>query len=263
LVIFQFAVTGAIILGTLVAHNQLRYIRNKPLGYDTEAIVTLPLPDDLKHRAQTIKQEVLRLPGVESASIAGGTPIHFLRSVTKYKNQKIEVTTIAADADYLESMGMHLIAGRGFKKQMKSDSVVAVVVNETAARIFDLHDDVDEPLRVNLAYGSPRLVGIVSDFHTASMHKQIEPTVIYAYPYMMDSIVLRLNASDIASTIEVLEETWSKLAPTVPFEYHFLDESLEKLYRNEAKISQLSTVVAFLSLFIACMGLFALSAFAA
>ncbi len=263
LVVFQFSVSIIIILLTLTAHNQLRYIRSKPLGYQTKAIVTLPLPNDLKQQSKVFKQEILRLSGIESASIAGGPPVKFITSATGYEGQTVEITTIAADSDYLETMGMRLIAGQGFDTPLKSDSTLSIVVNETAAQIFDLYDDVGEPLPVDLAFGSPLLTGIVNDFHTASLHKPIKPTVIYEYPHFMDSIVLRLNTSNIALTLDNLEKVWSRLAPAVPFTYHFLDETLEQLYRTEIRTAQLVTVLALLSLFIACLGLFGLAAYAA
>ncbi len=263
LVVCQFAISIIIVTATLVAQSQLRYINNKPLGFATEAIVSIPLTKDVKDRAETFKTEIMRVPGVESASLAHGTPIAYLRSDITYNGQKIPFKSLHADADYIETMQMKLIAGKGFPEYAAEDSTVQIVVNETAARIFELKNKVGELLTVDFAQGEERLVGIVSDFHSASLHEQIGPVVIYSRPYFNNSLVLRLGRSQISSTLSALQNKWQQFTADAPFIYHFLDESLRQLYEDEARLAGLTTVFALLAILIACFGLFGLAAFAA
>ncbi len=263
LVLCQFAISIVIVVGTLVAHSQLRYMDDKPLGYETKAIVSIPLPDDLQERAETFKREVTRLTGVESASLAQGTPMNYFKSDVEYEGQKIPVKSITGDVDYLETMGMTLIAGEGFTEKAASDSSVAVVVNETAARIFDLYDDVGEPLAIDFASGDQRLVGIVSDFHSASLYEPIGPVAIYSRPASSNAFVLRLDQGRMAAALSAVRHTWEQITANVPFTYEFFDQKLEQLYRNEARLARLSTAFALLAILIACLGLFGLTAYAA
>ncbi len=263
LVVFQFAVSIVIVVGALVAHSQIRFMDDMPRGYETEAIVSIPLPSGVQEQAETLKREVMRLPGVESASLAQGSPMSYFKLSVEYEGEEISVKSIAADADYLETMRMTLVAGEGFTEQAASDSIMAVIANETAAKIFSLYDDVSEPLTVNLAYGEQRLAGIVSDFHSGSFREPTGPMVIYSWPRRQNTLVLRLDQARIGTALPALERTWEQFTANVPFTYHFLDESLAQMYRNEARLANLSTAFAFLAILIACFGLFGLAAFAA
>ena len=263
LVVFQFAISMVIVVGALVAHNQLQYMQDKPLGYDTSTIVSIPLEEPVLEKAQTLKAEVLRVPGIVSASLAQGTPIRYMKSDVEFEGETVTMTSTAGDADYLRTMGMTLVAGSGFSTATESDSVKAVVVNETAARIFNLYDDVGATPPVDLAYGKQRLVGIVSDFHSATLHQPIGPVAIFSRPSLYRSLILRIDPSSTSSALVGARQAWQQVTADMPFNYRFLDARLAELYRSEARMAQLSTTFALLAVLIACFGLFGLVAFAA
>lgn len=262
LVTFQFAVTVVLLVATLVVEGQRRYMQEKRLGYETEQVLHLPLKGGLQVQAEPFKAEARRLPGVAHAALAGGLPGFGEITTTREQDDKTYfVKVLRADPDYLATMGMRLVAGRYFDAARPADTA-AVVMTEEAARFFEMEERLDEPEALEF-WGAQTPIGIVRDFHTASLHKPMEPTLIVQEPGRYDVLVLRLEAGRVAETVAALSGLWRQFAPEEPFRYTFFDEMLARLYRAEQQLGRLFGAFTILALFIACLGLFGLAAFTA
>jgi putative ABC transport system permease protein len=280
LIVFQFSVSIALIVGTIIVQTQLRYIQDRRLGYDTEQIVTLRIPDTgnpntydsgdgTANRIAMYKAELLRTAGVRQVAVASGLPLQVFSSQSDRNGEMTELHSIAADPDYLETMGMQLVAGRDFSEEIPTDLSNGILVNETAARVFGLEDKVGQQLDVQqleitfLLRPNPVLLGIVRDFHTGSLHHPIQPTALSVLPNFLDTFVLRIDGENLAATVDALRETWRRLAPDYPFDLSFFDDVLQTQYEADRRLGQTFGFFAALAILIACLGLFGLAAYTA
>ena len=261
LVTFQFTVSIVLIIATLVMQHQLGYLQNKRLGYDTEQIMQVPLRGSLADQAVAFKTELSRLSGVVNASLASGVPGRGgFRSM--YGDEGQHVRLLFADPDYLETMGMTLVDGRNFDPTRIADTT-GFLINELGARYFGLTDKIGQPGSDPFWEQAQTPLGIVSDFHTTSLHEPIIPTVIVMDARQYQTVVLRLRAGHVAETLAALEATWQRFVPDEPFRYLFLDALLADQYRAEQRLGSLFIAFSLLAILIACLGLFGLVAFTA
>lgn len=271
LVVFQFAVSIALVACTLAGYQQLRFTQEKDLGYESERVVTLPLSGEARERADVLKEEMRRLPGVASVSVATGVPIGSgLMSTAEWEGEQIPVRYLAADTSYLRTLGMRLVAGRNFRPgELRDTTHRYFIANETAARLFDLEDDVGGPLPAGLAgvgQEGDRLVGIVGDFHSASLREPIGPLFLRSRGHWGYSraLVARLAGSvGREAGLGEMHAVWARVLPDRPFAPSFLSERVASLYRAERRLAALTGGFTALAVFIACLGLFGLAAFAA
>jgi len=264
LVTFQFAVSVALMAGTLVIQRQLDYIQTKHLGFDTEQILLLPVKGTLEQKKDAFKQELLALPGVQHVSISSGSPNLAWGITHEHDGIEYPLRGIHVDADYLDAMGMELVAGRDFDPALASDSA-SFIVNETAARLLGLEDKVGEILETPIYNSNDRLIGIVSDFHIASLREPIGPAFLRlaSAPDFMQALVVRLEPNRIPETLQDISGVWRRFAPDFPFDYDFLDEMLREQYEAEKRLAITLGAFALVAILVACLGLFGLAAFTA
>lgn len=278
LVVFQFAISIFLVVGTLTVFDQLQYIQTKKLGYDREQLLVLQNTFVLDRSIQSFKNEVVASNLFKSGSVSGFLPIPSNNSNSAMfpgRNPKSNQTTSLAmfwvDHDYLPTLGMELVAGRNFSKEYGTDSL-AVIINESTARQFGIADD---PIGKELgtfegADSSPdnpqitvyKVIGVVKDFHFESLKTDIRPAVLFLGE-STSRITFRLNTTDYASAIGLLKEKWDEFVPGQPFEYAFYDEEFNNEYKAEQKVGEIFGIFACLAIFIACLGLFGLAAFTA
>ncbi|HMB91089.1 MAG TPA: ABC transporter permease, partial [Rhodothermales bacterium] len=191
LVVFQFAVSMVLIAGTLVILSQLDYLRSKPLGFEKEQIVVLPFRADvLREQYETIKQDLAQHPGVVELAAAAGTPGNQglidrfpVRPASAPETEQRPMYIIGADYDYLDLLGLHLIAGRDFSKAYPTDATEAFIINETAAEDLGWDDPIGKEIYLNVDEGKRgTIIGEVHDFHFQSLHLPIEPAVLTIWP---------------------------------------------------------------------------------
>lgn len=286
LVISQFTMGTMLIIGTLALFQQLDFIHTLDLGFETDQTVVIPARM-YGHAATPLPFESMQAafaegPGVLQAAVTGDVPgtdprtaSFFLEGMTQ-EDQMYQTTwnLYSVDYDFLEVLGIEMIAGRRFSREMTADEGGAYLINETAWRAAqdllgtDWNDPVgkqiDRYFRVQSEWilGKPgMIIGVVPDFHYQSLHHRIAPMVLQLSPGNRDHFVLRLHTDDMASTLAHLEGTWQRFVPERPFEYYFLDAAFAKLYAAEQRIALLVSLFAGLALFIACLGLFGLAAF--
>ena len=267
LVVFQFGITVVLIACTLGVHEQLEFMRSKPLGYDSDHIAQLSLPEALRERGSTLKAEVTHLPGVVSASLASGLPGHGgMVTMIEHDGEMTRLHLFSADADYLETMGMSLVASS--ESDAGTLGVRPTLINETAARMLRSDAGATSALlgtEIPWMGGDRTVAGIIDDYHIASLHEPILPIVgdLNREPAAGNAVVIRLAPQGLAATVQALEEVWRSFAPDEPADITFVDDVLAEHYVTEQRLARLFKGFAVLAILIACLGLFGLAAYTA
>nr|WP_067062570.1 ABC transporter permease [Mucilaginibacter sp. L294] len=273
LVVFQFAISIFLIIGTLVIYGQLNYIQHKDLGFDRNQVLVIKNIGVIEN-AKTFKQEVKQLAGVANASLSGFLPTGVVRAPDGVFRNKTpdpknalftEVWPI--DEDYLNTMGMGIAKGRNFSNQLSTDSS-AVIINETAARMLGfannpLDKKIYRPTNVpNQPLKEYHVIGVVKDFNFSSLRDNISP-VVMLLASDNGALSIKINAKNLPAFVAQVEHKWNSLSPNQHFEYSFMDEDFNATYRTEHRTGNLFLIFTTLAVVIACLGLFSLAAYAA
>ncbi|BAV08653.1 putative ABC transport system permease protein [Filimonas lacunae] len=272
LVVFQFAISVFLIIGTLVIYNQIAYIRNKDLGYNREQMLVVHHLGDLGNNAEVFKQEVKKIQGVSGATMTGFLPTSsyrnstvLFRSAALEHDKAISSQVWVVDESYVPTLGIQLKAGRNFSQEMGMDSL-AIIVNETAARMMggnalqqELIMPQDNMLKTTKTY---HVIGVIKDFNFSSLRDNITPLTLF-YGRENTSLTVKVSGMGAAGTIDRIKAQWSSLAPHRQFDYTFMDEDFDADYRAEQRVSTISVAFTTLAIVIACLGLFGLAAYAA
>ncbi|WP_128546006.1 ABC transporter permease [Larkinella soli] len=275
LVVFQFVVSIGLVLATFVIQEQMRYLRNKSLGFTQDQQIAVPLRgDESRQIYNTYRTEILKNNQVVAAAgtqyypgIINPSDFSLYRPDQSVKEGQI-VKTNWVDYDYLQTMGFKLVAGRMFSRQFPGDTNNRMVVNEATLRKFQipLNKAIGQQLMFDWQGETNRyeIVGVLRDFHFEDLHKTIEP-----YGFMLNNrpsygyIIVHVSTANMSNVLGFLEQKWKSLRPDEPFEYTFLDEDFQKNYRAEARTSRIVSYFTAISILISCLGLFGLAAFAA
>ena len=275
LVVFQFVISIFLIVGAIAVNRQLVYMKTKQLGFEKEQVLIVHDAYALRpNKVQTFKDEALRTGSVETASISGNVPVEIQnagrgdRTFWKSGNEPtpenlVNMQNWRIDYDYIETFKMNIESGRGFSEQFPSDSF-AVVLNETAVLQLGLGEN---PIGQKISAGSGEtnswtIIGVVEDFNFTSMRENIAPLGLFLGN--SDGFVsFRFRVDNPQKVIRDVEKVWKSLAPGQPFQYSFLDEDFAKMYASEERLGKIFTIFATLAIAIACLGLFALTAFTA
>ncbi|MCP5107970.1 MAG: FtsX-like permease family protein, partial [bacterium] len=275
LVVFQFAASIVLIIGTLVVMNQLDYIQNKKLGFDKERVLILHNTGLLDKQAQTFKNEMLKSPQIKNAAVSSYLPVPSERYGTavfpegrRDNERSTSMQTWGVDYDYIKTLGMKIAAGRDFSRDFSTDTA-AMIINQRAARQFGWDNPLGKRLdRVNGDTNeteSYTVIGVVEDFHFESLRDTVTPLLMYLGKHNRDfqSISFRIGPGNIAEIIDLLRDKWKQFLPGQPFDYSFLDESFNRVYDAEQRLGKIFAVFALLAIFVGCLGLFGLAAFTA
>jgi putative ABC transport system permease protein len=270
LVIFQFGISVLLIISVVVILTQMKYIRTTDLGFNQQQQMIVRLDNNaIAGNKNQFKDELLNIPAVQSVSMMSGEPGGFHDSYSfeaqADPTQKFMFSTEFTDLDFVKTLGLKIIAGRDFSQSFGTDSAQAVLINRYAATKlgYDPAQAVGKWIR-NINRDSLRrtIVGVVEDYHYASLKDPIGPLVISPGRDRRLALV-KLNTGDLQSTISRIKSVYANVAPAYPFEYNFLDEKFEQLYKTEIKQGYILTVFSLLAIFIACLGLFGLASYTA
>jgi putative ABC transport system permease protein len=272
LVVLQFTISIALMVGTGVVYQQMRFIYSADLGYNRDQVITIQQNGNAVARATTLKNELKRnnnitSVGTSSARIGqqlGRTNI-FPEGMTTGGNSNIIVSIMVADQDFIPTMDMKMAAGRNFS--LDYDDSLSMVVNEEMLQLLKWDDAVGKKISLQSGPNPTDLtaytvVGVVKDFHFATVRHKLEP-MFMLYNANNSALSIKVKAGHMDETLAVIEETWKKVNPGTTFDYAFLDEQFANLYRNEQAFASMFTHFTLLAIVIAGLGLFALSAFTA
>jgi len=269
LVVVQFSISVFLIIGTIVVSKQMSYIKNKNLGYDDEQTLIVPINNSaLYDHLQNFKTDLQKESAVASVSLMSGEPGGY------FDGQMFEVDehpekwggrTTFADFDYVQTLGLKVVAGRDLSPAYATDSADAVLINRTAAAQLGWTPEsaVGKWIRNTVRDdGKRKIVGVVEDFNFLSLKENIEPLVISPNEDWR-VILVKLNAGNLQAGLDLVKRLYAKASPDYPFEYSFLDQQFDKLYKNDLRQQRILSVFAGLAIFIACLGLFGLASFTA
>ncbi|MCP3681083.1 MAG: FtsX-like permease family protein, partial [bacterium] len=272
MVVLQFSISIALIISTFVVLNQLKYMKNKDLGFDKEQIIIIAVNDSQTvRRYRTVKEELKTNPNIVNVSfcstIPGRTHVGplFIPEGKTQQDGSQSMDAIFVDTDFIKTYGMEIIYGRDFSIDFPSDTVGAFIINETAAKNLGWGADaINKEMTMILdRYRKGKIVGIVKDFHSKSVKLKIEPIVLNVNPRFTGHIAIRFITENVSETVQFLRDKFRELEPTRELDYFFLDEDFDKNYRAEERLSSIFTYFAILAVIIACLGLFGLASFTA
>ncbi|MGV3504607.1 MAG: ABC transporter permease [Adhaeribacter sp.] len=271
LVVFQFSISIFLLIGTVVIYRQMYFLQHKNLGFNKEHVLKIRIDNgEIHHHRQAFLRRVKQLPGVLQASVMSGEPggFHdqFGFEVSARPGETWRFNTVFTDFDYLPTLGIQLVAGRNLSRAFPSDSTSALLLNQQAAAVLGWtpHQALGQEIS-DKGFGSPdvhrrRVVGVVKDYHFSSLKDPINPLAILMRPdHRM--LVLRLAPGNPAPVLAAVRQVYGQMAPQYPFQYSFLDDDFDHLYKTEQKQAQLFTIFSALAIFIACLGLFGLAAY--
>ncbi len=269
LVIAQFGISIALIIGAVIVYQQLEYTRHKNLGFDKEHVLVVNNQADQRamERYQMYKNEIVHHPGVVHVSGSSNVPPSLIGNNIRVQregtppNESKMLKLITKDYDFFETMDIDVINGRTFSREFGADATESLIISEAAARTLELDEPVGTRLITEYDWLEGTIIGVVNDVHYQSLHSRIEPLLFSMRPHWYYRIPVRIRPENIAGTIEFLESTWNKVAPEWPFQYSFVDQNYENLYRAEQRLSTVIWYFTGLAIFIASLGLFALASF--
>lgn len=272
LVVFQFAASVILIAGTVMIFRQLEYIQQKDVGYNREQLLVLGNTEQVGRRqVQALKTSVLEISGVESATITGFLPVNYYRSNDSFfsspsleMKDAISMQKWVIDEDYMKTMGMTLVEGRNFSREVAADTA-AIILNESAVKFLGNRDMLDRRLYRILdestrALQELHVIGIVKDFNFSSLREAVKP-LAFTFGADEGGMTVKIAGADIPQVVSAIEKQWKMVEPDLPFEYSFMDQDFDTLYKGERQSGKLITCFASLSILISCLGLFGLATY--
>lgn len=270
MVVMQFSISVFLIIGTIIIVKQMNYVKNKELGYTKDQTLILPINnDDIYNHAYAFKNELQNSNSIASVSIMSGEPggffdVHSFHAEGR-NGQIWKARTEFSDFEYVKTLGLKIIAGRDFSSQYTTDTTNAVLINRTGASDlgFTPEQAVGKWIQNTVRDNSRRtIVGVVEDFNFLSLKQKMDALVIS--PSQDWRVVLvKIKSGNILPGIKTIESSYVKVAPGYPFEYSFLDQKFDQLYRTDLRQQTIIMIFSGLAIFIACLGLFGLASFTA
>lgn len=265
LVVFQFALSTLLIIGTAVIYQQMDYVLNKDLGMDKDNLMAIRMNEGLVSRMETYKSELLRMPEVTHVSGTSGNPLSYGRSTSstdwegKDPSEGYEVNVIIADEDYLSTTGMELLTGRDFSKERQDAS--NYLINEVAAELMGFED----PLGKDLSFwGSQgKIIGVVKNFHMQDLYEPIAPLIITCSRQNFFEVALVRITGNAGEVVPAIDKLTKSLNGGADFDYVFLEDSYADSYRSEQTMSTLANIFAVISILISSLGLLGLASYSA
>lgn len=272
LVVLQFSISIILIVATTVVFQQLRYVQEKSLGFNKDFIVNTTYNGALTKQFESFRNALLKNPAIReigrSSRIPSGRLLDDQNAQVMQGGSmqpiKVDLKYITTDYGFIPTYGMQLVAGRNFSRAFTADTA-NYVINEAAVQSLSWGDP-QSAIGKDISYEGikGKVIGVVKDFHFESLHQKIIP-LLFQLPAPQNgyygNISIKIDGNHVQSAIGTIEETWHKYLPNVPFDYTFLDEKFQKLYNTEQEESSLFTIFSCIAIFIACLGLFGLSAF--
>ncbi|MDQ4141660.1 MAG: ABC transporter permease [Bacteroidota bacterium] len=265
LVVFQFTTSIVLIVGTFIIYRQMNYILNKEIGFDKDQVILLQGANTLGEKVKTLKTELLRLPEVKNVSISDYLPIKgtkrngngFWKEGKVTEESSVNGQIWRVDHDYIKTLGMKVVAGRDFSRNLASDSQT-VVINQAMVQQFGFKNPIGQ--RITNGGEVWTVIGVVEDFHYESFKREIEPLCL-ALGNSPSVVSIKVNTPNMASLVQSITGAWKSVAPHQPIRFSFLDESYARMYDDLQRMGRIFSSFAVLAVIVACLGLFALSAF--
>lgn len=267
LVVAQFSLSIFFIVCTLVVFHQVDYMKKADLGYNKEHIIYLQMRGEFKNKYETIKEKLLQNSNILNVTATDMNPVMWRNSTDevswegKKAGETIGMGVRMVDYDYLRTFGLKMAQGRFFSKEFPTDAAQGFIVNEAAVKAMGKQSPVGEKFSLWGRQGT--IIGVVKDFHTESLHAKVGPFILCMGPKWLDCMSIRLKSDNIPGSITFIESKIKEFVPDYPFEYTFLDEEIDRLYRGEHLTGKIISYITLLAVLISSLGLFGLASFTA
>ncbi|HMB93262.1 MAG TPA: ABC transporter permease [Rhodothermales bacterium] len=271
LVVGQYAAAIMLVIGSLVIYQQMQFIQSRPLGFDREHVISLYLRGiDVEQELPGFKEALQQVSGVEGVTASTHLPTNISSSTSlsaweghpEVEDEEVEIYQAYVDYDFFDVYAIPLVVGRAFSPAHPSDSVGAIVLNETAVNQLGWTVDTAVGKTIQRGDGDIPVIGVVKDFHMHAMHLPVAPLMMQLASTWINRVSIRVRPDDLPTTLAGIEAAWMQRSP-YPFEYQFVDENFDQMYRAEQKLGQGVSYFTLIALFIAGLGLFGLAAHAA
>ncbi|MEP7141467.1 MAG: ABC transporter permease [Ferruginibacter sp.] len=266
LVIVQFTISIALIIGTIIVYRQMDYMRNRDLGFRKDQMMVINTNGDAAK--ETFKQSLSGIATVKSTAMSssvpgGGNPGAYSEIENKKGDLQIaNLDLYFVDFGYINQFKIKVVAGRGFSKAFGTDTTQAMVLNEAAVKMFGYSSPEQAVGRRFKQWGREgKIIGVVKDFHFRSLQQNIKPLSMRIEPGGCDLVSVNIAAANLPATTAAIESKWKALIPNRPFTYYFLDEFFDRQYRSEERFGKLFFNFAILAIFISCLGLLGLASY--
>jgi putative ABC transport system permease protein len=270
LVIVQFSISILLIIGTMVIYKQLNFMSDKQLGYSKDNVLILPTDRQVNKSFQSIKSALELRKDVQGVSIASESPTEINGGYSiEIDAPSTNTVAITVDQGFVKNMQMEIAHGRDFNETDATlatlDSIEqrqhAFIVNEMLLNQLMVSPENAVGRSVNLNGRTGQIVGVVKDFHFASLHRKIDPIVLFIEKEQYNKLFIKLNTDNINQSLSEIEAVWKQIVPERPFVYSFMDEDYDALYRSEQRLGNVFVVFATLAIIIGCLGLLGLVSF--
>jgi putative ABC transport system permease protein len=262
-IMVQFGLSIFLIICTLVMSNQLDFIKTRNLGFNHNQIVVLPFRStNSQQTLDTYRKLLLKYSSILNVSGAYSYPAGSFHSANaKSENSSLSINHNKVDYDFIDTFEMTLKEGRNFSRDIASDTTGAILINEAVVDRMGWKSPVGKKMVIDWMGWEVEVIGVLKNFHYASLYEKIEPLVFFLDPFVpLEYFFVKIKPENISQTLDILGESWKRIVPDQPFEYFFLDDKFAQFYHSEERWSRVVTHSSVLAIFIACFGLFGLSA---
>jgi putative ABC transport system permease protein len=267
--VFQFILSFFLIIASFVVSEQHTFMRETDMGFEKDNLIVLPLRGEMGKNLESTKQAFLSNPNIQSATIGYGLPGEAFAGdgiIDKQSGKRWHINMLTVDHDYIRTLGMELVAGRDFSAEIASDQHHAFILSESAARMIG-YSNPSDALQHEIAWDrwdAPdslkvgKVIGIVKDIQLNSMREDVAPVALQIFPFAYETLTLRVGSGNLPATIEHLEKQWKAFNSEWPFEYRFLDDNFDRMYKSEERLASLFKIFTGFTILVACLGLFGL-----
>ncbi len=263
LIIFQYVISFILIIATIVVFEQLNYMRNQKLGFDKEQVLVLKNADVVGESVFAFKEELRKESYVSKVSLSSSIPGQGYFPSFVYRDGDSEEDIVSplifpVDHDFIDCYDLEIIHGRNFNRAIRTDSM-SIIMNQAAVDAYGLEDPLNEAYfsSGSAQFGSFPVIGVVDNFNFESLHESIKPCFITVAPFGRNRfITVKINSDDIAGAVKGIKSKWESFVDNKPFEYYFIDQYFDSLYKQEELLQRMVTIFSILSIFIASIGLF-------
>ncbi len=270
LVVLQFTIAIALVVGVITIEKQLDFVKSKPLGFNKENLLVLPAGDEIYRKYESLRDQLLAQPGISEVTLSSRVPSGRLLDSQgtqaevngNMENVNFRIADVHVDHDFLNSFEIELAAGRNFDRNRASDSTEAFIINEAAVKVIGWAS-VDEAIGKEFHYGMRKgyIIGVTEDFHFESLHQSIAPIVFFITNGRANSVIVRVNQGAMDQTVAYLKEQWSYLRPGYPFDHYTISDRFEEQYDAEDRLGAVVQYFSLLAILIAALGLIGLASY--
>ncbi|MCD4834434.1 MAG: ABC transporter permease [Bacteroidales bacterium] len=267
LVVIQFTLSVALIISTILIAKQIKYINNKDLGYNKHHLIYLGMENNTRQNYKSIKQQLLQNPNIKGVTTSRVLPVYACPSMTleewegKSDDRTMSLHYFPVGFDFFETMQISMAEGRAFSEYLSSDTINSFIVNEEAVRQMGMENPIGKTITLDEEPGY--IVGVMKDFNFNNIKNKIAPLMLYIDPNQANICFIRVGTNDIQKTLDYIQDIWKSFEPDYEFNYRFMDETLENLYRAEQRSNTLINYFSIFAIFISCLGIFGLASFMA